>query len=82
MFYVASNECRPSLLLLLLSSKVTRDKTRRANVVNNRHICLLPHEEKLFEIFMRSGSGGLMRLYELFSWYSVIDSGFFSVAGR
>jgi hypothetical protein len=44
--------------------------------------CLLPPAAELFEIFLKTGSGGLMRLFELFSWYSVIDSGFFSVAGR
>ena len=42
--------------------------------------CLLPPAAELFEIFLKTGSGGLMRLFELFSWYSVIDSGFFSVA--
>jgi hypothetical protein len=43
--------------------------------------CLPLPAAELFEIFLKTGSGGLMRLFELFSWYSVIDSGFFSVAG-
>ena len=42
---------------------------------------MLPPAAELFEMFLKTGSGGLMRLFELlFSWYSVIDSGFFSVA--
>ena len=36
---------------------------------------------ELLEIVLKNGSGGLIRPFELFSWYSVIDSGGFFSAG-